>query len=270
MSFVKQVYIWQRTIVALIWRSMNLYEYLQERNEFSSLRQKFETLSNNFDMNFKIVGKDSKNHEIFYCQTLPDLNKPYVGILSGLHGDEPGGPYGIYKYLSSEGDKLPCNLFVMPLMNPHGFNRHIRRDANQKDLNRQWSESSRKLISRLKKLFRKQKFDLVLSLHEDDSVDGFYIYGGKLVPQKKLKFVADILSPHLKPIEDGEIYGDPVYGGIVESIDDNKPKHAKSLEFFFDKLEVPNITIELSGKLPLEKRIKIYQELLTKYLRKLQ
>lgn len=269
MSDVWQIYIWQGTFVVLVWSSMNLFEYLKERNEFSSLKQKFEKLCEDHDMDFHVVGKDSKNHEIFYFQKFPDLKKPYVAILSGLHGNEPGGPYGVYEYLTSNAADLPCNLFVMPLMNPHGFNRHIRRDANQNDLNRQWSDSSRKLIRKLKKLFSKQDFDLVLSLHEDDSVDGFYTYGGKLIDHEKLKIIAKILKPHIDPIEDGEIYGDPVYGGIVEDINLKKPKHAKSLEYFFDKINIPNITVEISGKLPLDQRTKIYKHFLTKCLNSL-
>ena len=245
---------------------MKLVEFFNEKNRFNSLKNKYEALCSEKDMHFELVGKDSKNNDIFYCKKTIGSDKPNVAILSGLHGNEPGGPYGVIDFLKNYDSFDVCNLFIMPIMNPHGFNRHIRRDANQSDLNRQWDENNTKLIKTLKKLFKKQKFDFVLSLHEDDSADGFYIYGGRLIGIDSLKWIAEILATHIKPISDGEIYGDPVYGGVVEANDEKKPKHFKSLEFFFDKINVPNLTLELPGDLKLEKRIETYSEFLRKFM----
>lgn len=248
---------------------MNLVEFINQKNRSTSLKNKFESLCAENGIKFKLVGKDSKNNDIFYCKKTINSEKPNIAILSGLHGDEPGGPYGILDFMANN-DVTSCNIFVMPLMNPHGFNRHIRRDADQKDLNRQWDESSSAFIKELKKLFKKQKFDFVLSLHEDDDADGFYLYGGRYIGHDSLKIMADILSPHVDPITDGEIYGDPVYGGIVEDNNEDKPKHFKSLEFFFDKLNVPNLTVEIPGKLDLKERVKIYSLFLKKFFDQLE
>lgn len=248
---------------------MNLVEFFNEKNRAKSLKNKFEALCDSSGFELVKIGTDAKNNEIFYCQKIINDNLPNIAILSGLHGNEPAGPYGVYDFLQDNSDQNICNLFLVPLLNPHGFNRHIRRDANKSDMNRQWDDSSRKLINRLKKLFKGKNFDFVLSLHEDDSVEGFYVYGGKTISNSQLQIVANILKTHLPPIEDGEIYGDPVYKGIVEESNEDKPKHYKSLEFFFDKIKVPNVTIEISGSLPLDQRIKIYSQFLTKFLKRL-
>lgn len=244
---------------------MNLVEFFTEKNRAKTLKDKFETECASRNYQFELVGKDSKNNDIFYCKKMLDASLPTVAILAGLHGDEPAGPYGILEFMKHYEPKL-CNLFLMPLMNPHGFNREIRRDANQSDLNRQWDESSRSLVRKLKKIFKNAHFDVVMSLHEDDGANGFYIYGGRHFEKNNLKKIAGFLKKHVNPIEDGEIYGDPVYNGVVEDNNEDKPKHFKSLEFFFDKIGVPNLTVELPGKVKLDERIKIYSKFLTKML----
>ena len=268
MCIVRKLYIWKRTSVE-IEKNMNLLEFFNERNRASSLKSKFETICNSSGFDIVKIGTDSKNNEIFYCKKVLDKKLPNLAILAGFHGDEPAGPYGILNFLKNNLDQKYCNLFLIPLLNPHGFNRHIRRDANRSDMNRQWDDSNKKLINRLKKLFKGQEFDFTLSLHEDDSVDGFYVYGGKMIEKQQLTMIADMLTKYLPPIEDGEIYGDPVFKGVVEANNEDKPKHYKSLEFYFDKIKIPTVTVEISGSLPLEKRIKIYSHFLTKFIKHL-
>lgn len=250
---------------------MNLYEFFHEKNRSSFLKSKFENLCIREKCEFKNVGQDSRGNEIFYCKKYFDDKKPYVGILSGLHGNEPAGPEAMFdfflKHLSTANNDV--NLFLMPLLNPHGFNRFIRKDANNTDMNRQWDKTSRKLIKNLKKLFLDQNFDLVISLHEDPNVDGFYVYGGRYIKGEKLEAIASILEKFMKPIKDGEIYGDPVFKGMVEDGNEDKPKHKKSLEFFFDKNSVPNVTVEISAKDKIESRVKIYRTFLAKILKML-
>ncbi len=268
MSFVSKIYIWQR-VTALLRGTMNLYEFFNDKNRASALKSKYENMCIQSGMKFKVFGKDSKNNDIFYCYTNGNQDKPKIALLSGLHGNEPAGPHAILDYLLSGKTNDEINLFVMPLLNPHGFNRFIRKDGNNTDMNRQWNESSRKLIRRLKKLFLMKKFDMVISLHEDPSVDGFYVYGGRYIKGKNLKSIADIIRNYMKPIKDGEIYGDPVYDGVVEDNNEEKPKHKKSLEFFFDRNNIPNITVEISGKGDLEDRIEIYRKFLEELLKTL-
>jgi predicted deacylase len=248
---------------------MNLFEFLHEKNRSSLLKSKFENLCIRAKCEFKNVGQDSKNNEIFYCKKYFDDKKPYVAILSGLHGNEPAGPEAVYeffsKHISVSNDDV--NLFLMPLLNPHGFNRFIRKDANNTDMNRQWDKNNRKLIKNLKKLFIDENFDLVISLHEDPNVDGFYVYGGRYIKGDQLEAVANILNKFMQPIKDGEIYGDPVFGGMVEDGNEDKPKHKKSLEFFFDKNKIPNVTAEISARGNIESRIQIYRKFIAKILK---
>ena len=215
------------------------------------------------DCKFNIFCKDSKNNNIFSCLYKTDKDLPRLAILSGLHGDEPGGPYGILDFLKNKKFYENTNILSIPIMNPYGIEKKIRNDATNKDLNRQWDSNDRKIVTRTKKIVLKFKPNLLLSLHEDSSVDGFYLYPSKNFSKKLLEKIYHFLKKHLPNINKNCIHGDNVVDGIVESPKNpSRPKHTKSMEYFFEKKGIPNITIELPSKLSLEKRSKIYCDVL--------
>jgi hypothetical protein len=242
---------------------MNLLEFFSEKNKYKLLKLGFEKACVDNNCEFKVFCKDSKNNDIFRCTHEAGDSFPKLAILSGLHGDEPGGPHGILKFLLDKNNYKNINLLSIPVLNPHGIERHIRRDSANKDLNRQWDSNDRKIVAKTKKMILKFSPNALLSLHEDESVDGFYLYPSKGFSDGLLKKTVSILKKHLEPIEDGSIHGDPVKNGIVSNPNVNKPKHHKSMEFFFEKRKIPNITLELPSRLPLDKRTKIYCDVLT-------
>lgn len=241
---------------------MNLLEFFAEKNKYASLKAGFEQACADNDCKFNIFCKDSKNNDIFSCLHNAGKSLPKIAILSGLHGDEPGGPHGILDFLKNGKLYKNKNILTIPILNPYGIEKNIRVDAARKDLNRQWDSNDRKIVLRTKKIISKFNPNLLLSLHEDQNVNGFYLYPSKQMPLSATNKIQKFLLKSLDPIVDGKIYGDTVKDGIVFDPNVSKPKHRNSMEYFFEKQKIPNITIELPSKIALDKRSKIYCDLL--------
>ena len=241
---------------------MNLLEFFSEKNNYKVLKLGFEKTCFDNGCKFKTFCKDSKNNDIFTCLHESEKSFPKLAILSGLHGDEPGGPYGILDFFKDKDNYKNINLLSIPVLNPYGIERNTRKDDSNTDLNRQWDSNDRKIVYKTKKMILKFKPDVLLSLHEDASVDGFYLYPSIGVPSKLLKKIRSMLGTYLEPIKDGNIHGDKVADGIVYDPNVKRPKHKKSMEFFFEKRKIPNITLELPSRLTLDNRRKIYCDIL--------
>ena len=94
---------------------------------------------------------------------------PTVFVSAGIHGEEPGGVEGALRWLESgEWSRWNVNWFVLPCINPYGWERNQRRNAQGRDINRQFRNSTdcpeAELIERLVK---GRRFLFSLDLHED-------------------------------------------------------------------------------------------------------
>ena len=97
------------------------------------------------------IGRSVQNRDIYYLKISnnPAVSQPKVKIklIANIHGDEPVGYYLLLKLielftLEYGNDPRITNLidnaeiFIMPLMNPDGYVNHVRYNANNVDLNR--------------------------------------------------------------------------------------------------------------------------------------
>jgi predicted deacylase len=245
---------------------MRLYEFIKSKHDFSSLKSKFEEACLNNNCFFEVLSKDSHGNEIFCCRG-PEAKGKKVCIISGLHGDEPGGPYGVLEFFSKENiDKLKSNILLIPVMNPHGFEKDEREDDGGSDLNRKWHrKDSKGLVKDVKDVVIGFKPDLVLSLHEDSNADGFYLYPSEGIDKVVVNYLKKFLHTIFDPISNKTIYGDRVKSGVVVSMG-KKPKHYASMEKFFEKSGIANVTLEIPGSLPLKKRTNAYSDMIVNFL----
>lgn len=104
-----------------------------------------------------------------------------LGLFAGIHGDEMEGVRAVVSFLnvlerSPELGTGYC-LFVYPVCNPTGFEDSTRHSRSGKDLNREfWKGSGEPEVRWLESELRAHTFDGIVSLHTDDSSDGFYGY----------------------------------------------------------------------------------------------
>ncbi len=102
-----------------------------------------------------------------------------VGIFAGIHGDEPEGVHALVRFLASmAGDPESARgycFFAYPICNPTGFEDRTRHSRSGKDLNREfWRGSSEPEVRLLESELSAHSFHGIISLHTDDTSDGFY------------------------------------------------------------------------------------------------
>lgn len=242
---------------------MNLYEYIENRHRFEGIKNNFEDTCNKNGSAFGVLAKDAKGNDIFYCKT-PDCEGKKIVITAGLHGDEPAGPYGILDYFANSKFK-GINVLLIPVFNPDGLVKDKRRDATNKDLNRQWNKESKVIVKNAKDFIEDFKPDFLISLHEDATVDGFYFYPSKGVNDDIVDWVHRFLYSKMDPVMKSKVHGDKVDDGVVTKMK-KAPKDYASMETYFANQGIPNITLEIPSRLDLNNRISVYSDLLKNFI----
>lgn len=104
-----------------------------------------------------------------------------LGIFAGIHGDEPEGSRAAVLFLKLL-ELVPdlaagYSITVYPVCNPTGFEDNTRHSSKGKDLNREfWKNSSEEEVQLLQAELVSRSFDGIISLHTDDTSEGFYGY----------------------------------------------------------------------------------------------
>ena len=120
-----------------------------------------------------------------------------VGIFAAMHGDEKEGTGALRRFVEKLA-RTPIlatgfDLSFYPVCNPSGFADHTRHSRAGKDLNREfWRNSREPEVRILEAELTERRFHGLISLHSDDTSDGFYgfINGATLTE--------DLLRPALK------------------------------------------------------------------------
>ncbi len=111
-----------------------------------------------------------------------------VCLGAGIHGDEPAGVEAALRWLEAlpaMGRRLPeAELVIFPCLNPSGYERNRRVNADGIDLNRQYKNprapievrAVRRLLDRLSDERAGRRLDLSVEFHEDVDSPGFYLY----------------------------------------------------------------------------------------------
>jgi len=102
-----------------------------------------------------------------------------VGLFAGIHGDEPEGVRALIQFLSVLVQKPELAtgycLSAYPICNPTGFADNTRNSRGGKDLNREfWRHSPEPEVQLLESELAAGAFHGIISLHTDDTSDGFY------------------------------------------------------------------------------------------------
>jgi hypothetical protein len=114
-----------------------------------------------------------------------------VGIFAGIHGDEPEGAHALVQFIKllEAKPELAAGYYLSfyPVCNPTGFEDATRFSRNGKDLNREfWKNSSEPEVRLLQG---------IISLHTDDTSDGFYGFVNGATLTK------DLIKPALQAAE---------------------------------------------------------------------
>ncbi len=102
-----------------------------------------------------------------------------VGIFAGVHGDEPAGVLALCDFVraldASAVRGRGYELHVYPLVNPTGYEDRTRHSRSGRDLNREfWRGSLEPEVALLEREILREQYHGYISLHSDDTSEGFY------------------------------------------------------------------------------------------------
>ena len=102
-----------------------------------------------------------------------------IGIFAAVHGDEPEGSHALVQFIKLLESKPELAtgyyLSIYPICNPTGFEDSTRFSRRGKDLNREfWQNSAEPEVALLEAELQSRSFQGIISLHTDDTSDGFY------------------------------------------------------------------------------------------------
>jgi hypothetical protein len=128
--------------------------------------------------------------------------RPRVYLSAGIHGDEPAPPLALLELIRRGVLDARAGWFVCPLLNPVGFARRTRENADGVDLNRDYKAlRSLEIQAHARWLRRQPNFELTICVHEDWEATGYYVY--ELNPATRLSLaraMLDAVAP-ICPIE---------------------------------------------------------------------
>jgi len=191
---------------------------------------------------------------------------PKIYLSAGIHGDEPAGPLALLELLAEGFFDDRAHWFICPVLNPLGFIKGTRENADGTDLNRDYhARHSAEVRAHIAWLQRQPPFDLTLCLHEDWESTGFYLYEHN--PKHRPSLAPALLAavrPHM-PIEPAHIIdGRPIDepGILRPEIDaqdrDDWPEQLYLREHFHYDL---GYTMETPSSLPLAPRVAAQKKL---------
>ena len=181
-----------------------------------------------------------------------------IYLSAGIHGDEPAGPLALQQLI--EEDRWPdrFNYWVLPCLNPVGFERNTREGEQGIDLNRDYLNPKTPTVQgHIQWLTHQPTFDLALLLHEDWEANGFYLY--ELNPDRHPSVAEEMIAAvrSVCPIEHAEeVDGRPAEGGMIRFLG-NIPERSEwpeALHLIYHKTRL-NYTLEGPSDYPLEIRV---------------
>lgn len=144
-----------------------------------------------------------------------------VGVFAGIHGDEPAGVRAanlLYRWATTYPAELAgYEMHLYPACNPSGLKEGTRRNLRGFDINREfWCGSNLPEVKYIEGELRQEKYDLILSLHEDDTSYGMYGFvSGNLMSESILRPALQAASAYLPVNTDSVIDGFAARDGMI-------------------------------------------------------
>jgi hypothetical protein len=182
-----------------------------------------------------------------------------VYLSAGIHGDEPAGPLAMRQLLQADAWPERVECWLCPCLNPAGFARNARENAEGRDLNRDYRHrETGEVAAHVRWLERQPGFDAAFCLHEDWEAQGFYLYelnpGQRPSPAARMiAAVAAVCPIDLSPV----IEGRPAQGGIIHPTLNPADRPLWPEAFWLLQNKTPQVwTLEAPSDFPLEVRVR--------------
>lgn len=211
---------------------------------------------------------------IFLVQNDYEKGRPNILITGGVHGEESGGPWGILNVIMKlKLMKIHVNISFIPIMNPFGFSKGIRFNADLKSINSGYfrTKSGKPEITEEGKILNKNFIRIselakngFLSCHEDVNEKHFFIY--ELINDAKPDFfcqeLQEIGNRYFGKKPDGKTYQGKTKDGVILNERDGTID-----DYLFTIGNVHrSITIETPATDDINKRVYVQEQLITKFI----
>lgn len=200
-------------------------------------------------------------YPIFAVEQGSDPQRPTALITGGTHGDELAGPEAVLEFCRrGAGTWLEAfNFLAIPCLNPHGYARNTRHNAQGVDINWAYKRDDVPEIQVVRQLVAGRRFAFVVDFHEDWESPGFYLYElyRNLAPvgAQIMEKVSHFCPLNTHPV----IEGQPARGGIIFPTEE---KHAELRGegipvVLYDHHTDHLLVTETPTALPLEERVRV-------------
>jgi len=211
---------------------------------------------------------------IFLVQNNHEKGQPNILIMGGVHGEEPGGSWGILNVMMKlKLMKIQVNISFIPIMNPYGFSKGIRFNADLKSINSGYfrTKSGKPELTEEGKILNKNFIRIselskngFLSCHEDVMEEHFFIY--EVINDAKPDFYCQELQSigerYFGKKSDGQSYQGIVKDGVVLN-----EKDGTIDDYLFTIGNIHRaITTEVPGINDINKKVYVNEQLVTKFI----
>lgn len=231
--------------------------YFGEQLRISSALQDIEDLAQQYNWTAEAFHVAGEYKWLALKRSTPHASfRAYLS--TGIHGDEPAGPLAALQLLRDNQWPEHAEIILLPCLNPIGFAKNRRENAQGLDLNRDYLHpQSMEIRAHVAWLEQQQAFDLCLCLHEDWESHGFYVY--ELNPDHKPSLAEAMVAgvAPVCPIDHSEIIeGREAKGGIIRpSLDpQTRPLWPESFWLLQHKTRL-SYTLEAPSDFPLAVRV---------------
>lgn len=181
-----------------------------------------------------------------------------VYISTGIHGDEPAGPLAVLELLRENAWPANVNLWLIPCLNPRGYELNTRENEEGIDLNRDYRMPTASVVkAHAAWLTARPRFDLSLILHEDWESNGFYLYelnpyGRPSIAEAIVGAVKEVCPIDLSPVIEGREAKDGIIAPNPEVL--KRKDWPESLYLIHNKTPL-SYTLEAPSDFPLVTRV---------------
>jgi len=200
----------------------------------------------------------SDNLDLLAFRRVVQAPRKKLYISTGIHGDEPAGPLAVRQLLRENDWPVDAGIWICPCLNPTGFPRNRRENADGVDLNRDYRHlRSAEIRAHVAWLNQQPNFDLTLCLHEDWESRGFYVY--EVNPDHEPSLGEKMMQAVSKicPIDLSTVIEDrPAQGGIIRpDIDPAKRPQWPEAFYLVTNKTRHSYTLEAPSDFPLATRV---------------
>lgn len=229
------------------------------------------------------ISHNGENFPIYVVTTRPkkgSKNIKNIFLTGGVHGDEPAGVFSLLEFLEVKAKQYEnrFRFFVIPLVNPVGFQLNTLENGKQENINRSFTKSISVLEAKAieEQLAEwKTQFAFTMDMHEipyywegegwtqTDNPHTAYLYETQVAPSQRIgAYMMKRLPGDIEVCNWPTIYADIAKGGVVTYPEGNKNAvyaQGTTLDAYLQgRYSTHTFTNETPIGWPIEKRVKTH------------